>query len=170
MLPGPHKSRWEISMSMRGLFLLVIALLLMVFVAANWIAFTTPTTLSLLLATVQAPLGIVMLMILGLTAMIFLAYGFYLQSRNARESRRMLRALEHERELASNAEQSRLAELRSFIEARFDKLVELHRGRGESVASGQDLERLIEQGFNGVAAQIAELDDRLTRREPGPPL
>jgi len=150
-------------MSIRWLFLLILALLLFVFVAVNSVAFTTPTTLSLVVGTVHAPLGMVMLGILAVATVIFLGYAFYMHSRNVIESRRLTRALDRARELASKAEESRIAELRAWLETRLNELTALPGAHATVAAGSDDLRRLIEQGFNGIAAQIAELDDRLTR-------
>jgi uncharacterized integral membrane protein len=120
-------------MPLRTLLLLLIVAAIVVFVAVNWTAFTTPTSLSLVFGTVEAPLGLVMLAITGALALVFLAYAFWLQAGVLRESRRMARELAAQRELAQAAEASRLTELRAHID----------------------------QAVNGLAAQIAELDDRL---------
>lgn len=123
-------------MPLRTLLLLLIVALVAVFVAVNWAAFTTPTSLSLIFGSVEAPLGLVMLAVTGAVALVFLAYAFYLQGSVLRESRRMARELEAQRTLADAAEASRFTELRGHID----------------------------QAVNGLAAQIAELDDRLGLR------
>jgi uncharacterized integral membrane protein len=123
-------------MPLRTLLLLLTVALVAVFVAVNWAAFTTPTSLSLIFGSVEAPLGLVMLAVTGAVALVFLAYAFYLQGSVLRESRRMARELEAQRTLADAAEASRFTELRGHID----------------------------QAVNGLAAQIAELDDRLGLR------
>ena len=126
-------------MPLRIVLLLVLVAALAVFVAVNWSAFTAPTTLSVIFGQVQAPLGIVMLAITGALALVFLAYALYLQAVSMREMRRMSRELEAQRQLADQAEASRFTELRAHID----------------------------QSINGLAAQIAEIDDRIARREGG---
>ncbi|HZP86730.1 MAG TPA: LapA family protein [Burkholderiales bacterium] len=146
--------------------LLIVAALLAVFVAVNWTAFTAPTRLSLVLGAIEAPLGIVMLIIFGFASVLFLGYALYQQSRFVVESRRLTRTLERERELAANAEQSRIAELRTLVQSKLDELLAAQRVDPSATGgAGDDLRRLIEDGFNGIAAQIAELDDRLTARD-----
>jgi uncharacterized integral membrane protein len=107
-------------MSMRTLAAVLILLALGIFVAANWAAFTTPTVLSLVVATIEAPLGIVMLGITAAVAAIFLAYAFYVQASASRESNRLTQAIERQRELADRAEASRFTELNTSIGARLD--------------------------------------------------
>ena len=123
-------------MPLRIVLLLVLVAALAVFVAINWSAFTAPTTLSVIFGQVEAPLGIVMLAITGALALVFLAYALYLQGMSMREMRRMSRELEAQRQLADQAEASRFTELRAHID----------------------------QSVNGLAAQIAEIDDRMGRR------
>ena len=128
-------------MSIRTLLLLVILAALAIFVIVNWAAFTTPTTLSLLVGSVEAPLGLIMLMITGALALVFLAYAFYLQTSVLLETRRMTRELAQQRQLADQAEASRFTELRTHID----------------------------QVVNGLAAQIGELDERIAGRSGGLP-
>jgi uncharacterized integral membrane protein len=150
----------EFIMSIRSLVALVVVLVLGIFVAANWTAFTAPTSLSLIAGTVEAPLGIVMLGITGAIAALFLAYAFYLQASASRESRRLSRDVQAQRDLADRAEASRLTELRSALETRLDRL------SGASSA--------LQQSLSGVAAELAELNDRIgsaasTSLAPGKP-
>jgi uncharacterized integral membrane protein len=161
-------------MSLRTVLLLVVIALLALFVIVNWPAFTTPATLSLLVGTVEAPLGIVMLMITGALALVFLAYAFYLQTTVLLETRRMTRELAAQRQLADQAEASRFTELRTALDARFDRLEAAARGgtaQGDAagVRARDDLREAIDQGVNTLAAQIAELDDRLAQRAGAPP-
>jgi uncharacterized integral membrane protein len=61
-------------MNFRTAFLIALLAVLAIFTAINWNAFVAPTTLSLLFAEVQAPLGLVMLGITILLAAVFLLY------------------------------------------------------------------------------------------------
>ncbi|MGE5171261.1 MAG: hypothetical protein ACM3JC_12940 [Rudaea sp.] len=156
-------------MSLRTVLLLLLIIALAVFVVANWAAFTAPTTLSLLVGTIEAPLGLIMLMITAALAAVFLAYVFYLQTSVLLETRRMTRELAAQRQLADEAEASRFTELRANLEARLDRLEE--GVRSASAGGTPDLGRLrdelrliVDQAANGIAAQIAELDDHLGRR------
>src|SRR5262249_57814000 len=81
-----------------------------------WKAFMAPTTLSLVVATVEAPLGLILLVVLGLLTLLFLLYVVYLQSSILVENRRNARELQAQRELADQAEASRFSQLRLFLE------------------------------------------------------
>jgi uncharacterized integral membrane protein len=169
-------------MPIRMVLLLIVFAALAIFVVVNWTAFTTPTTLSLLAMSVEAPLGLIMLAITGALALVFLAYAFWLQTSVLLETRRMSRELEAQRQRADQAELSRFTELRQALDARFDHLDAIaSTGGSDNVVAlsraGEDLRAHIDQAINGLSAQIAELDDRLGgrgggligRSEAGPP-
>jgi uncharacterized integral membrane protein len=143
-------------MSMRTLVVLLLLIALGVFVAANWAAFTTPTTLSLIVATVEAPLGFVMLGLTAAVAAVFLAYAFYVQASALRESRRVAHAIEQQRELADRAEASRFTELRDSTAARLDAMARsLDTLQQSAVALGARLDRIDRAVAGKAAADVA---------------
>ena len=147
--------------------LIVLALgALALFTAANWSAFTTPTTLSVIFATIEAPLGLVLLGMVVLLAALFLIYVVYLQSSVLFETRRHARELHAQRELAEHAEISRLHDLRLFLETQLQNLgKQTEQSKAELSARLAQLEgelrQSIEQCQNSLAASMAEIDDRL---------
>ena len=88
-------------MYLRTLFLVLALGALALFTAANWSAFIAPTTLSVIFATIEAPLGLVLLSVVVLLAALFLIYVVYLQSSVLFETRRYARELHAQRELAA---------------------------------------------------------------------
>jgi uncharacterized integral membrane protein len=138
-------------MRMRTLLLVVIVVLLGTFTILNWSAFTTPTSLSWVFGTLEAPLGLLMLVITGLLAMTFLLYVAYLQGTVILEARRSSRELQSQRQLADQAEASRFTELRDVLESRLDRL-------------DNELRTAIEQTGSVLSAYIGEVEDRLERR------
>jgi uncharacterized integral membrane protein len=141
-------------MRIRTVLLLFIFIALATFTIINWSAFTTPTALSLVFASVEAPLGMVMLVITGLLAAMFLLYVVYLQGTVILEARRSARELQAQRQLADQAEASRFTELQKTLEARLDRL-------------DQDLRVVIEQSGTVLTSYIGEVEDRLERRIAG---
>ena len=105
-------------MPLRTIVLLIVFALVALFAALNWRAFLAPTTLSLGVAEVQAPLGLIMLALMAVMAALFLAYLVYLQSSVLIEARRHAKELQSQRELADQAEASRFTELRTYLETR----------------------------------------------------
>jgi uncharacterized integral membrane protein len=127
--------------------ILVALALLVLFAALNWNALTAPTVLSFFGATVQAPLGLILLVTAVAFALLAFVYGAVQRTAMLLEARRHAQALESQRRLAEDAEASRLTELRAEVQREF-----------------ADVRRTIEESANGLAATIAELEDRLAKR------
>jgi uncharacterized integral membrane protein len=109
-------------MHARTLSVVVLLLLIAVFAALNWSAFTASSTLSLGLATVEGPLGLILLAIIGLLAAVFVVYVAVLQTSFLMEARRNARELQAQRELADQAEASRFTELRAHLDSRLNEM------------------------------------------------
>ena len=155
-------------MYLRTVLILLVLGGLALFTAVNWNAFTAPTTLSVIFATVEGPLGLILLSIVVLLASLFLLYVAYLQSSVLFETRRHARELHAQRELAEQAEGSRLHELRAFLETQLQNLAQqTERSKTELAARMDQLERdmrsSIAQCENSLTVYLAEIDDRLER-------
>lgn len=109
------------------------------FAAINWDVFTALTPISLGFTSVQAPLGLIMLVLVAFLCVLFTVWVIVLQANSLRDARRQTKELQAQRDLADKAEASRFTDLRADLIARID-------------ASG-----------NGIAAHLSELEDRLER-------
>jgi hypothetical protein len=152
-------------MYLRTLLIFVVLGLVAVFSALNWSAFIAPTVLSLGFTTVEAPLGLILLAIVGLLTLLFLVYVTYLQSTVLFETRRHSRELQAQRELAEQAEASRFNQLRAFIETELEKVAgEIEQSKSLLLTRLDQIERDfrtgLEQTENSLAASIGELEDR----------
>jgi uncharacterized integral membrane protein len=155
-------------MYLRTLLILALLAAVAIFTALNWNAFVTPTTLSLVFAKVEAPLGLVLLGFVAVLTLLFLIYVVYLQSSVLIESRRYARELQAQRELADQAEASRFSQLQAFLENELRKVAQ----KSEELKTGvlakleeveRELRSVVEQSGNTLAAYIGEIDDRLER-------
>ena len=126
-------------MRIRTLVVVVLLLLVALFAALNWAAFTTPTALWLGVATVHGPLGLILLAMIVFLAVVFLGYVVYLQTTFLMEARRAGRELQAQRSLADQAEASRFTELRSHLDTRLTEIE------------------------SSLSAQLGEMRDRLER-------
>jgi uncharacterized integral membrane protein len=156
-------------MSLRTLSLILVFALLALFTALNWSAFMTPTSLSVLFGTVQAPLGLIMLGFTAVLSALFLVYLVYVQTTVMLEARRTARELTAQRELADQAEASRFTELRNLVEARLQQLEAAAteaqtRTLTRLDALEGDLRASVESAANTLAAYIGEIEDRLEGR------
>lgn len=158
-------------MPIRTVLLLVAFTLIAVFAALNWGAFAAPTMLSLGVAEVQAPLGLIMLGLLVVLTVLFLMFIVYLQTSVLLEARRHARELQANRELADQAEASRFTDLRSYLEAELRSFAERDAETKAALLSridevDRDLRTSIEQSGNTLAAYIGEIEDRLDKTVP----
>ena len=159
-------------MYLRTLLIVLLVGVVAMFAVLNWSAFMSETTLSVGFTTVQAPLGLILLVITGLLALLFLIYVVYLQSSALLENRRQSRELQSQREVAENAEASRFYQLKTSLEealreqsnqaAQFNNAI---LARLEKL--DRDLRVIIEQSSNSLAAYIGEVEDRFERAADG---
>ena len=155
-------------MKARTLLLLLAVVAIAAFTALNWNAIMAPATLSLGVADVQAPLGLVMLGLVAFLAALFLVFVVYLQTSVLLEARRHAPGLPAHRELADQAQASRFTELRGVLEMGLKRQAGLDaESRGVVLARldqlDRDLRSAVEQSGNTLAAYIGELEDRLER-------
>jgi hypothetical protein len=163
----------EVSMKAPTLLLMFVLTGIVAFAVVNWSVIMAPTTVSLLVADIQAPLGLIMLGLTALVTVLFLIYLAYLQTTVLLDARRHSRELQTQRELADKAEASRFTDLHGYLDTELRKL-------GEQVAESrtgvtgriekteQELRAVIEQSGNSLAAYIGEIDDRLLRKGERP--
>jgi len=155
-------------MKLRAIVLLVLFVLLVAFTLANWGAITAPTQISILIARVEAPLGLIMLLFLVGVVGVFLFLMVFQQAGVILETRRYAKELAAQRMLADQAEASRFTELRKHLDARLDRLDEGGGSPDETLVERIDrleaaLREHIDHAGNTLAAYIAEVDDRVER-------
>jgi uncharacterized integral membrane protein len=148
-------------MSGRTLFALLVLLLLALFAWLNWGEITRPTPLSLGLTRVEAPLGLLLVIALGVVSLLYLIFTIGLETAALLEVKRYARELLHYKKLAEDAEQSRYTELRRCLEAELGRLAEAE--REEIRALEARVEELLEKHGNALAAYIGELEDQILR-------
>jgi hypothetical protein len=152
------------------LLLLLVLTGIVVFAGVNWGVITAPTTISLLVTDIQAPLGLIMFGLTVLVTVLFLIFAAYLQTTVLLDARRHSRELQAQRELADKAEASRFTDLRNYLDMELRKLGEqMAESRLGVIArvdlAQQDLRTTIEESGNSLAAHVGELEDRLERGE-----
>ena len=157
-------------MHVRTIIISITILAIAALAALNWAALSAPASVSLGVASIEAPLGLIMLGLTALLGAVFLAYVFYLHSSVMLEARRHNKEMAAQRELADKAEASRFTELRVFLEAQQQQEMAAQKETAAALSARLDqlekaLEARAEQSDNGIAAQIGELEDRLERRQ-----
>lgn len=151
-------------MNFLGAVILVALFLLAVFALANWSVLSAPATLSFVAFDVEGPLGVILLGAMLVLVTLFVLYALTLRTNMLMESRRHNQELQAQRKLAETAEASRLSELRTQVEREFAQLrstigeLDGHMDRHE-----QSMKRSLDEAANGLAALVAEMDDKIDR-------
>lgn len=102
-------------MNSRNVFLFLIILLVAIFAWLNIGAIMQPTEVNFGVATLSAPLGMILLAVIGTLAILFLVYMSAMQGRMFMESRNLHKELETQRKVADTVEASRLIELKQAV-------------------------------------------------------
>ena len=155
-------------MNLRSALLVLALLVLGLFALLNWTAFTTPTTLSVGFAEVQAPLGLIMLTVTAVVSALFLFYIVVQQAGVIMETRRNTKELNAQRDLADKAEASRFSELRTFLDTELRKMeAQAAAGTREIGARvdalQQQLQTKLDESTRSLSAYVGEVDDKLDR-------
>ena len=155
-------------MNARTLAIAIALFLLAVFALLNWSAFSTPTALTLGFAEVQAPLGLVMLVVTGIVSGLFLVYIVYQKAGAILESRRYERELRANRELADKAEASRFTELRAYLASELGRLQSQRATESQQVGARMEqleerLQQRMDESARGLSAHLGEVEDKLDR-------
>ncbi len=143
--------------SWRVIVIGLLAVLLAVFVSQNWAAFTAPTDLVVFFSVVPAPLGLVMLGILGGVALVLLLLMATQRTAALMEFRRYAREADAAHKLADAAELSRITELQAAVAAESAALrqaVADEAGRLRAEAA---------ERANILTAHLGQIEDRLER-------
>lgn len=166
-------------MRARNVFLLVIIVLIGVFAWRNWAVFSETKTLSLVFTQVDAPFGVVLLIIMAVLVVIYFFYTVGLEAAALLEVKRYARELLNTRKLADDAEASRFNELKKWLEGELGGLKgeqpagiaeKLEQVLGRIDQAEHELRDDIEKAGNTLAAYIGELEDQITGedRHPNP--
>lgn len=150
-------------MRARLLFLVVAILLVAGFAAQNWSEFMRTSPLNFGVVVEEAPLGLIMLGVLGVTLLVFLVGSAMQQSRFMLESRHHAKTLQAQRDLAEKAEASRFTDLRQQLDAH------LRENRQRDSIAATELEKAMVQSQRELRDQLdvinRTLDGRLTELE-----
>ena len=135
-------------MNIRTLTVALVLGLLLLFAGLNWTAFTAPTQLNLLVTRVEAPLGLVMLGVVLVLTLLYVLFSLGVEASALLEVRRYARELYQVRKQLEDAEASRYAELKRYLEGAFARVDEAHAQH----------EKEVEARFEALFARLAELE------------
>jgi uncharacterized integral membrane protein len=151
-------------MNFIGIVILLALSLLAIFTLANWTVLSASSTLSFIVFDIEGPLGVILLGAMLVLVALFVVYALTLKTGMLMESRRHNQELEAQRKLAEAAEASRLSELRTQIEREFAQLRDAIGGvDGRMDGHEQAMKQSLNEAANGLAALVAEMDDKIDR-------
>src|SRR3954471_3444674 len=164
-------------MRTRTIVLVVAILLVAGFAALNWTEIVRPSPLMFGPVVADAPLGLILLALLGLTLVLFLASSIAMRTQSLIDYRQHHKTLEAQRELADKAEASRFVDLRQHLDNHLKEM----RERDAIAASEFDKAMLqtrrevqtqMEQMNRMISARLNEIEQRLGGRVPSgvPPM
>ncbi len=161
-------------MNIRSLLIALSLAALGVFALLNWTAFTASTTLSLGFAELQAPLGLVMLVVTVALSAMFLVYIVFQQAGVILEARRYAKELKSHRELADTAEASRFTDLRVFLDSELRKLEAQQAASTRELNTRlsqveQNLQDKLAESTRSLSAYMGEVDGKLDTLVPARP-
>ncbi len=143
------------------LLVVLVLLLIVAFLAINWSVFAASAKVSFVFASIEVPIGLVMLGILTLIALTFGIYSAVSWSAILLEFRRQAKELTAQRTLADRAEASRFTELRAVMRDELEQLA-------DRMSQMHDTFRTeIRDNTNSLSATIGELDDRIQKLHSG---
>jgi hypothetical protein len=157
-------------MRTRTIVLVVAILLVAGFAALNWTEIVRPAPLLIGPATVSnAPLGLILLALLGITLVLFLVSSAAQRTQSLIEYRHHQKTLEAQRELADKAEASRFVDLRQHLDNHLKEMRERDAIAASEfdkamVQSRRDLQVQMEQMNRMLTARLNELEHRLEGR------
>ena len=162
-------------MRSRGIVITLIVVVLALFAALNWAALTATQPLSLVFFTVQAPLGLVLILLAALLCFVFLLFSLFRRAAQLRQVSGLERALEGERKLNQQkraaeleALEARLGERFGGLEASFKNTLSEHYGRLEAGERAQ-AERLEGHVLNirrELATDLEQIETSIRRSLP----
>ncbi|HYF17022.1 MAG TPA: hypothetical protein VEA40_04080 [Ramlibacter sp.] len=141
------------------MLLLVLAIVLVAgFAAQNWAEITRSSLLNFGILQAEAPLGLILLTLLGLTALVALAGMASMRTRSLVETRQHVKELHAQRELADKAEASRFTELRTTLESH------LRDSRQRETIANTEMEKSMAQHHRELRNQLEQMYHLLTNR------
>jgi len=150
--------------------LLVIAILLVAgFAAMNWAEIIRPASLWIGPVIMDAPMGAILLALLGITLVLFLASTAAMRTQSLIDYRHHQKSLEAQRELADKAEASRFTDLRQHLDTNLRELRERDRlaateGDKARLEHQREIRTQLEQINRTLSARLNELEHRLETR------
>lgn len=120
-------------MKIRTLGMLLIVIVMAVFLIINWGALSQVTTVNLVYTEMEAPLGIIVVAAFAAVVVLLMAYTVWQQASVMMELRAAYKEARTARQMAEDADKSRIAEIRADFKERMEKMEALLATRTDEV-------------------------------------
>ncbi len=130
--------------------LAVLLFAVLLFAAVNWSLFSQSSTINFLFYRIDAPLGIIMLGIVGVMSVLYTLFIGKAEVASLMQERRQNRALEEARAIAAETEQSRIAALEASLTGRLE-------GVSGEISTLRDMFESLSGKFEHLEATTANL-------------
>lgn len=120
-------------MKIRTLGMLLIVIVMAVFLIINWGTLSQVTTVNLVYTEMEAPLGIIVVAAFAAVVVLLMAYTVWQQASVMMELRAAYKEAPTARQMAEDADKSRIAEIRADFKERMEKMEALLATRTDEV-------------------------------------
>ncbi|EHY31852.1 MAG: lipopolysaccharide assembly protein LapA domain-containing protein [Sutterella parvirubra] len=120
-------------MKIRTLGMLLIVIVMAVFLIINWGTLSQVTTVNLVYTEMEAPLGIIVVAAFAAVVVLLMAYTVWQQASVMMELRAAYKEARTARQMAEDADKSRIAEIRADFKERMEKMEALLATRTDEV-------------------------------------
>lgn len=109
-------------MKLHSIVFALVLFAVILFAGVNWGLFSREDTISFVFFSVRAPLGVIMLGIVGVVSLLYMVFIARAEISGLVEVRKKNREIEEARTLAMNSEKSRVTEMQNMVAGRMDEL------------------------------------------------
>ncbi len=156
-------------MTVRSVVLVLLSLFAAIFLILNWAGITAPVPVNLLFKSTQAPLGLILLVVLGALWCVGIVWALMQQASTLVEIRRAYKEASANKNLAEHAEVSRIEQVKALmkedLQAFENRLIEaVQKSETVTTQSGVDTEtRLValEKSVDRLEKTIAKMAEKL---------
>ena len=160
-------------MTLRSVILSILSLLALIFLILNWQGIMAPVTVNLIVEEIQAPLGLILLLILGGLWLFGIAWALMQQASTLVEIRKAYKEANANKSLADHAEMSRLEKTKEELREQMQKnRTELLAGIEQAVQaptnSAQDAQKRLEAVEKALEKLTLRIEQIAERAQIGP--
>ncbi len=151
-------------MSIRTVVILLLCVLSAVFLAVNWTGIVAPVPVNLLVKQVEAPLGLIIFVVLGLLLVAWIIWSFLQQAAALVDIRKAYKEARTNKQLAENAEQSRIQASTKTLSQEFADLnAQLTASMTTSTEKTTEALGTFSEELKALKAQVALLDAKVMK-------